>query len=153
MKQALETTHEAETIIGAEFPKKTIPLIEAAQHSIDIIVYDWRWYANSPGSPAQLFSQAIVRAGQRGVKVRVIANEEGIVQILRKLGIEAKKLTTPKRVHVKMIIIDQKIAILGSHNYTESAFLWNYELSVILKDLSPKNRFMEFFNNLYRHNY
>lgn len=138
-----------DTIIGKEFPQKVIPLINEAKHSIDIIVFDWRWYPQNPGSPVQLFNQSLVRAIRRGVKVRVIANYSEIINILKSLGVEAKKLETKKLVHVKLMIIDNEIAVVGSHNYTESAFLMNYELSIILQGREELERIINFFRNLY----
>ena len=136
-------------IIGKEFPNKVIPLIDQAKTSIDIVVFDWRWYPQNPGSPVQLFNQALVRAVRRGVKVRAIANNNEIISTLKNVGVEAKKLLTPKLVHVKLMVIDGQKVILGSHNYTESAFQMNYELSVLLDQVGPDNQFLEFFNNLY----
>ena len=136
-------------IIGKEFPNKVIPLIDQAKTSIDIVVFDWRWYPQNPGSPVQLFNQALVRAVRRGVKVRAIANNIEIISTLKNVGVQAKKLVTPRLVHVKMMIIDGQKVILGSHNYTESAFQMNYELSVLLDEVEPDNQFLEFFNNLY----
>ena len=111
-----------------------IPLIDKAVNSIKIVVFDWRWYMNDPGNPCQLFNQSIVRAKNRGVKIKVISNIPDIVVRLNALGIEAKKLLTPNLVHVKMMIIDEEVMIIGSHNYTQNAFTMNYELSVILED-------------------
>lgn len=138
-----------EIIIGKEFPEKVIPLIDEAKTSIDIVVFDWRWYPQTPGSPVQLFNQAIVRAVRRGVKVRAIANNNEIVGTLKSVGVAAKKLVTPKLVHVKLMVIDNEIFIIGSHNYTESAFEMNYELSIISKGRETNQRILEFFNNLY----
>jgi phosphatidylserine/phosphatidylglycerophosphate/cardiolipin synthase-like enzyme len=138
-----------ETIIGKEFPKKVIPLIEAAKTSIDIVVFDWRWYPQDPGASVQLFNQAIVRAVRRGVKVRVIANNDEIVNVLKQVGCDAKRLLTAKLVHPKMMIIDNEIAVTGSHNYTQSAFQMNYEISMILQGREEIERLMEFFNNLF----
>ena len=138
-----------EAIIGKQFPDKVIPLIDEAKNSIEIVVFDWRWYPQKPGSPVQLFNQALVRAVRRGVKVRAIANNNEIISTLKNVGVEAKKLLTPKLVHVKLMVIDGQKVILGSHNYTESAFQMNYELSVLLDQVGPDNQFLEFFNNLY----
>lgn len=138
-----------DVIVGKEFPKKVIPLIENAKKSIDIIVFDWRWYPQTPGSPVQLFNQAIIRAVKRGVQVRAIANTDDIVKTLNDFGASAKKLSTPALVHVKLMIIDDELAIIGSHNYTESAFLMNYELSVIVDDPVVVDRCKTFFNNLF----
>jgi len=138
-----------EAIIGKQFPEKVIPLIEQAKTSIDIVVFDWRWYPQDPGASVQLFNQAIVRAVRRGVKVRVIANNDEIVNVLKQVGCEAKKLLTAKLVHPKMMIIDNETAITGSHNYTQSAFQMNYEISMILHGREEIENLIEFFNNLF----
>jgi phosphatidylserine/phosphatidylglycerophosphate/cardiolipin synthase-like enzyme len=138
-----------EAIIGKEFPEKVIPLIDQAKNTIDIVVFDWRWYPQNPGSPVQLFNQAIARAVKRGVIVRAIANTPQIVDILNSIGARAKKLTTPHLVHAKIMIIDDRFLIIGSHNYTETAFLMNFEVSVIIEDEKVIRRVKEFFNNLY----
>ena len=67
-----------DTIIGKEFPDKVIPLIDNAKYTIDIVVFDWRWYPQDPGASVQLFNQSIVRSVRRGVKVRAIANRNQI---------------------------------------------------------------------------
>ena len=139
----------AEAIIGSDFPKKLIPLIENSKKSIDIIVFDWRWYPQDPGAQCQLFNQAIIQATRRGVKVRAIANNDEIVKVLNQNGCEAKRILTKKLVRSKMMIIDGEIVVTGSHNYTESAFQMNLELSVILNNLENIADFSNFFQNLY----
>jgi len=140
---------QIETVIEKQFPKKVIPLIDSAKNSIDIIVYAWCWYSQNPGASVQLFNQAILRAVRRGVKVRVIANYDRIVNILKGEGCQAKRLDTKGLVHYKMMIIDNKIVITGSHNYTESAFERNLELSVILSNFDNISPFVSYFNNLF----
>jgi phosphatidylserine/phosphatidylglycerophosphate/cardiolipin synthase-like enzyme len=138
-----------ETIIGKQFPEKVIPLLDNSKKSIDIIVFDWRWYPQDPGAAAQLFNQSIVRAVRRGVKVRVIANNNDIIDVLKKVGCDAKKLLTTKLVHCKLMIIDDEIVITGSHNYTQSAFQMNLELSIILPQPENISEFSNFFNSLF----
>ncbi|OGY41927.1 MAG: hypothetical protein A2Y67_03860 [Candidatus Buchananbacteria bacterium RBG_13_39_9] len=136
-------------ITGRDYPKFVIPLLEAAKQSLDIVVFDWRWYAQDPGAVCQIFNQVIIRAARRKVKIRVIANNDEIINILKAEGCEAKRLKTTKLVHCKLMIIDDKIAITGSHNYTQSAFQMNLELSVILDDVLLIGSFTTFFNNLW----
>ena len=138
-----------EPIIGKEFPNKVIPLIDQAKTSIDIVVFDWRWYPNDPANPVQLFNQAIVRAVRRGAKVRAIANNDEIVATLKACGVLAKRLTAKNLIHCKLMIIDDEILILGSHNYTQSAFTMNYEVSIIVEGRENLTNFINFFNNLY----
>ena len=138
-----------ETIIGSQFPKKVIPLIDQAVKSIDIIVFDWRWYPQDPGASVQLFNQSIVRARRRGVRVRAIVNNDEIIRVLKEVGCEAKKLITQSLVHSKLMIIDYSLVISGSHNYTQSAFQMNLETSVIFDDAVAAVGFQKFFEGLW----
>ena len=138
-----------EPIIGDQFPKKVIPLIDSAKYSIKIIVFDWRWYPDDPGAAAQLFNQSIVRAVRRCVEVKVITNCEQIVKILNSLGCKAKKLYTKNLVHAKMMIIDNSVVVLGSHNYTQSAFTTNQEISICVSEVGNIDEFIKAFNFIY----
>ena len=138
-----------ETIIGKEFPKKVIPLIEQAKHVINIVVYSWWWYPDQIGSEIQKFNNTIINAAKKGVNVKVIANEWPTMAVLAKNGIKTKKLETKRKVHAKLMIIDNKTAILGSHNYTMGAFTTNYEISIITQDVEVVKRLRQFFNNLW----
>lgn len=135
-------------IVGKEFPQKVVPLIEGAKKSIAIVVFDWRWYPNEPGNPVQLFNQAIIQAVRRGVKVTVITNCDDVVKKLNSEGCNAKKLKTEKLVHAKLMIIDSEKAIIGSHNYTQNAFIMNHDLSIIIDDSIMVNGFEEYFRTL-----
>ena len=138
-----------ESIIGSEFPKKVIPLIDNAKHSIKICVFDWRWYPDNPGSPVQLFNQSIIRAVNRGVSVSAITNFVDIVSTLVSLGVKAKKLTSKNLVHAKIMIIDGQIVVLGSHNYTQNAFTMNYEISMMSDDIEFADPYIKFYASLW----
>ena len=138
-----------EIIISREFPKKVIPLIKKATKSIDIIVFDWGWYPDEIGEQIQIFNNAIFNANKHGVKVRALVQKRLIKVILSKLKIQAKILYSNKLLHIKLMIIDGEIAILGSHNYTKNAFNINHEVSVIIKDEKSILKLEEYFNNLF----
>ena len=138
-----------ETIIGKEFSKKVIPLIEKAKYSIAIIVYDWRWYPDQIGAEIQIFNNAIGNSRKKGLGIKVITNTKNTIKILTSLNIQAKELASKKMLHTKLMIIDDEIVILGSHNYTMNAFTTNYELSVILQDKEIVKRLKFYFENLW----
>jgi len=139
-----------EMINGKEYPQKVIPLIESAKQSIKIIVFDWRFYEKNPCSIVQKFNQSIFRAIRKGVEIKAILNNDYLINLLRKEGGRAKQLKTRKTVHTKMIIIDDKIVILGSHNFSHCAFNVNFELSVILNNIKEKDKFIKYFNNVWQ---
>jgi len=139
-----------EAIIGKQFPDKVIPLIENAKQSIKIVVFDWRWYPNDPANPVQLFNQAIIRAKRRGVDVKVITNVAYVRDILRSNQIDAKKPSTTKLIHSKIIILDDKDLVIGSHNFTQSAFTMNFEVSTYIPDCPDIENYLRFFNSLWQ---
>jgi phosphatidylserine/phosphatidylglycerophosphate/cardiolipin synthase-like enzyme len=50
------------------------------------------------------------------------------------------------------MLLDNETAILGSHNYTQSAFTMNLELSVVLFRPPEIGRLILFFDNLWNGN-
>lgn len=138
-----------QTIIGKEFPEKVIPLIKQARDIINIVVYSWWWYPDQIGSGIQKFNNALVDAAKKGVNIKVLTNEHPTIAILKKNGIKARKLESERKLHAKLMIIDNKTAIVGSHNYTMGAFTTNYEISIITQDEEVVNRLKQFFNNLW----
>ena len=137
-------------IIGSEFPKKVIPLIRSAKTSIDIIVFDWRWYPEQIGSSIQIFNNAIVKLAHHGVRVRAITNFNSNFDILKSQKIQVKKWASRKTLHTKLLLIDNKIAIIGSHNYTMNAFNINHEISILIDQPLFIERLKQYFNNLWQ---
>lgn len=138
-----------ETAIGREFVKKIIPLLDKARKSVFIIVYEWLWYPDQIGSTIQLFNNSIVRAKQRGLEVKAVVWNKKIGDMLNTIGIRAKWIGQSKLLHVKLMIIDNEIVILGSHNYTKNAFDINYEASVIINDQKTAETFKQFFDGFF----
>lgn len=138
-----------EFLIGEQFPDKVIPLINEAKKSIQIIVFEWIWYPNNNTKSIQLFNQSIVRARNRGVNIEVVANSMPIVKVLNELNIKARKLSTRKLIHSKVMIIDKKDVVIGSHNYTQNAFTSNFEVSVYIKEAENIKTLLTHFNYLY----
>lgn len=138
-----------QTIIGQEFLKKVVPLIEQSKISIKIVVFDWRWYGDDPGNPVQIFNQAIVRAVRRGVKIEVIGNSEPVLATLRSVGVSARKIVSKNLVHAKMIIIDDVDVIVGSHNFTQSAFTKNHEVSLYIQNDPAIQNLISYFKTLW----
>ena len=140
----------AQIIIGREFPQVLIPLIEEAQHSIEILVFDWRWYANEPNSNVQKFNNAILQASKRGVKVRALVNNNIMPTILQLEKLSVKRVGTKSMMHAKFIILDQKIMVSGSHNFSKNAFEFNHEVSLLVDDQDVIARARNYFEILCR---
>jgi phosphatidylserine/phosphatidylglycerophosphate/cardiolipin synthase-like enzyme len=141
--------NEPIAIFGKNFPVVVIPLIDSAKHSIDIIVFDWRIYPDESAGSVREFNLSIKNAVERGVDVRVLVNNSAVGETLKKWGCKVKKLYSPKLMHAKLMIIDRRIIICGSHNYTQSAFSMNEEVSCAFSMSDDYNDFVQYFNRLY----
>lgn len=136
-------------IISSKYPDIVIPLLENARHSIRVIVYDWRFYDSVLGSAISKFNNAIVSARKRGVNVRALVNSDAVVAQLRALGCEAKRTLLKKTLHTKMLIVDGEAVVIGSHNYTQNAFSFNEEASVLVYMPASENGFVQYFDTLW----
>ena len=141
--------HEPVPIISADFPRVVIPLIDLALFSLDILVFDWRFYRNDPANPVSEFNAAIARAVRRGVSVRCLVQNDGVVEQLTRINCWAKKLNSKRILHTKLLLIDKNKCIIGSHNYTQRAFSSNHEASIYVQLASEQNAFVDYFNNLF----
>lgn len=136
-------------LIGREFGPEIIDQIKNAKQSVKIIIYDWRWYYEDIGSSIQIFNQELLKASNRGVDVSVVVNSDYVSQFLKNTKIKVKKLDSKKTLHIKLVVIDERIMILGSHNFTKNAFEINHEISVLIEDQDSIKKCLTFFNNIY----
>jgi phosphatidylserine/phosphatidylglycerophosphate/cardiolipin synthase-like enzyme len=142
---------EAKTtiIIGKEYAQLVIPLIKNSKKSIKIIVYNWLWYPTETGSKIQNFNNAIIQAHKKGVEVKVVVQKMQIAEILRQEKIKVRRIESSKVLHIKLMLIDEKIAIIGSHNYTMNAFNINYEISAIIQEAAAVKKLNDYFQNFF----
>lgn len=140
---------EPQVIIGNTYIKKVLPLIEKSRYSVDIIIYEWRIRSTQPTHPVSLLVRALQDAAQRGVRVRAFVGSALVVQQLKLYGITARTLHSQKLMHAKMMLIDSCTAVIGSHNYTQSAFTSNLEISLVVQLSETDNELSRYFNNLW----
>jgi phosphatidylserine/phosphatidylglycerophosphate/cardiolipin synthase-like enzyme len=141
---------------GNKAQKDISSLILNAHESIDIAMYS---FTN------KVFFKSLKLAARRGVKIRIVADKDSnknqryfsIVPRLKKLRnikvhlISGKKHGRYKGImHIKLLIVDDRVVAFGSANYTSSAFHNNYELLYINDDWTFTRRFSRIFNKLWK---
>jgi phosphatidylserine/phosphatidylglycerophosphate/cardiolipin synthase-like enzyme len=138
-----------EIFLSSEFSKGLIKLIDQAERSIFIFMFDWRWYKNDISCDVSLINQALVRAVRRGVSVQTLLNYDDLVEQLSALKIQARKANVKKLLHAKSIVIDEKIVVIGSHNLSKEAMTANVEMSVAIDDADLAKRIIDYFKSLW----
>jgi phosphatidylserine/phosphatidylglycerophosphate/cardiolipin synthase-like enzyme len=129
---------------GDEAKDKIIELIKASKYNIKISMYNFSY---------NKFAKELVSASKKGVKVQLILDKKkieednDIYKYLKKNGI--KIIVPEKKVHTKIAIFDDEIALIGSMNWTKESFDENYEMLLISKDkktIKEMNTFINSFN-------
>ena len=146
--------------INGDYPEVVIPIIKDCRSSLDVLVYEWKWYGHQAATSIQQLNLEVCSAARRGVKVRVLMNIEHyshpITKIntrterfLKNAGCEVKCVRCGGRTHAKMMIIDKNILLLGSHNLCKSSLSTNAEASVVLIDFPVISEYQRYFDSLW----
>lgn len=119
--------------------------IDEAKKTLDICMYMFN---------CNIFSDALARAHNRGVCVRLIVNEDFVKTTwkLGCIGISKKVLgnsSNENLMHHKFVIIDNKKIILGSLNWTLMALRKNWENVFITNNLKIIDPFRQEFERLW----
>jgi phosphatidylserine/phosphatidylglycerophosphate/cardiolipin synthase-like enzyme len=144
------TSTKTTIIIGSDYVPTVAPLIKQAKRSINVLMFDWRWYPNDFMCDTSILNHAFVTMSRQGVKVRAITNYSEIIKILTRLGIEAKKWNSSRILHSKLVIIDNEIVVMGSHNFSQSAMTRNAETSSVIYDKEEVQKLTDYFESLWR---
>ncbi len=100
-------------------------------------------------------ANALIEAKNRGVEVKGIfddkwsQNRYSKDEYLKNNNIEIKYDDSKRLLHNKVIIIDNKITITGSYNFTEAANNENRENSLIINDKNIANNYTKEFFRIY----
>lgn len=141
------------SLAGNDYFPEVKKLIGSAKSSIYISMYIATYYPDYPKSLPNQLLQELVNAQQRGVEVKVIL-EQGRVSspkgeyndmayfFLKDKGIAVDYDTPATKLHDKLIIIDEYITIIGSHNWSANALKENHEVSVVIKSQELAKRFI-----------
>ncbi len=125
--------------------------IENAEQSINIAMYSL--------TDSEI-SRAIVRAKERGVVIRIYLDSKEVnaehskSRFFIKEGIENIRLSSNRYLmHNKFAIIDNKIVITGSYNWTASAGQRNDENLLVLDEEKIVKKYQDYFYYLWDNKY
>jgi len=136
-------------VIDKEYGTEAVAMIDAAQRTVRILAYSWRWYPDEPEAEVQQINAAIMRAITRGCEVRALCSSVEMALVLQKYGIRAKSCDEARTVHAKVVCTDEAQIMLGSHNITKRALHENYEMSMLTKEYEPVAQFITYFDKLW----
>jgi len=140
-----------------DYPSIAMELVEAANESIYLIMYILKYDPGDPADPVNELVWALGNACARGVAVNVILEgKSGVVELNQaafdylsgagaNVTYDAGGVTT----HCKLLVVDERFVLVGSHNWTESAMWYNHEASILIESPAIARLEIEYFNRLW----
>ncbi|MFZ3157461.1 MAG: phospholipase D-like domain-containing protein [Smithella sp.] len=117
--------------------------IDEAQNEIFISIFSFKAGEHKNSCPDRILDH-LAKALKRGVKVYVFLettdrkSDELNIQnkqtgkLLEEKGVNVYFDSPRQTTHTKLVVIDQRLVLLGSHNFTQSALKYNNEISILL---------------------
>ena len=131
---------------GDDCRRKLLDLCVSARESLDISVFT---------ISDDRLTQAIITAHRRGIRVRLITDndkslDEGSdVNHLMAEGVDIRMDNSPNHMHHKFALIDQRILINGSFNWTRSATEYNQENILVTDEQGLVAAYLREFESLW----
>ena len=113
-----------------------------------------------PRGPVIQLLNGLIAARKRGVEVKVALNHPGkiddsvythnraAIEYLKEGGVEAYFNDPEKSLHDKFLIIDDRVLIIGNHNWTREAMSIHLEISLLVRADPPDPNFVRHFASI-----
>jgi phosphatidylserine/phosphatidylglycerophosphate/cardiolipin synthase-like enzyme len=130
--------------------------LQNAKSSIHIVSFELKYYDKYSSSQQNQIIEDLIAARKRGVDVKIVVDEYANsdpntngFDYVKSNGIDIKYDSNKTTTHCKLIVIDGKIVVLGSTNFSFYALEKNNEVDVILFSDNTARYFERYFQRLY----
>ena len=150
---------DVEVVMDAQYFQVAKKMILEAKTSIQVMMFEMRYYDEHPNSPSNMLVKALIDAKKRGVKTGVILevreDEDRTTQANRRTGkmlseggVEVIYDPLFKTTHTKCVVVDGELTLLGSTNWTYHALTSNNELSLLIRSKELAKTLRDYFNRV-----
>lgn len=131
-------------LVNRDFFPALLAAVDEARGEILISVFSFKAGVHKKSRPDVLVEH-LARAVERGVDVRVILEDSSAPGssvagqnaktkiILEKRGVKVYMDDPARTTHTKLVVVDQRLVFVGSHNFTSSAFGHNNEITMMIE--------------------
>jgi len=152
-------TSNTRLLLNRDYFPEVKKIINDSSRSIRMIMFEASYYKKFKNSPSNQLIDALIKAKKRGVDVEVILDVRQKSDRTTKRNLETGKRLTNAGVevifdteqittHSKLLIIDEKIVVIGSTNWTYNALTSNHESSIVFDSRGTAIELMEFFEKI-----
>jgi len=131
-------------LVNREFFPALVAAVDEARGEILISVFSFKAGVHKRSRP-DILVEHLARAVERGGDVRVILEDSSAPGssvagqnaktkiILEKRGVKVYMDDPARTTHTKLVVVDQRLVFVGSHNFTSSAFGHNNEITMMIE--------------------
>ncbi len=149
---------EAKLLLDGDYFTALLNGIDRAREEISLSVYLFRTIEDAQGYPEAVLKSLIAAVG-RGVRVEAILernrnaddldrNNAETTQRLRQGGVRVCLDAPDRQTHTKLVVIDRRYVLIGSHNLTQSALKYNHEASVWIDSVPLAEEALRYMKSL-----
>ena len=142
-----------EVVNDREYFERVFELIDSADESIHLVMFEIKYYDKYPDSEVNQLVEKLIKKNSKGVEVKIIVDQfltdKRAVEILQKTGVDIKWDSTKLTTHNKLMIIDGRVVLIGSTNWSYYSFSKNRESNVIFNDRESAKKFEEYFQEVW----
>ena len=157
---------DVQNISSDKYFESTLAELNSAKSSIQVVMYLVSILPEQPDSQPGQLVQALIKAKERGVDVKVIldqninfeaeASEDAVAgnknqrayEILQNNSVPVFFDTSDIYTHTKAMVIDGETVILGSTNWSKAALTRNNEASVLIRSKELAQEILEDFSRI-----
>jgi phosphatidylserine/phosphatidylglycerophosphate/cardiolipin synthase-like enzyme len=131
---------------GDECLRHIISLIRSAEKSLDVCVFT---------ITDDRIAKALVRAHERNLEIRIVTDDDKLndagsdIRYLADQGLSVRVDNTPFHMHHKFMLVDSRVLLTGSYNWTRSAGKGNHENLISMGEPYFVRRFQQEFEILW----
>lgn len=153
------TPADIEPLTNQYYLPRLMDIIQNAETSIKVIMYNMVWYEKYPDSPSNKLINFLCNAAKRKVDVTVIlnrdkksgitTNENQIAAIkLANSGVKVLYDSLEQTTHAKLVIVDNRYVIIGSFNWSYYSLEKNNEVAIVIDSKEIAEYFIKYFHNI-----
>jgi cardiolipin synthase len=150
---------DVKLVLDREYFQVTRELLRSAKKSIQVMMFEASFYAKYPNSPSNILIGELISARKKGIDVEVIleTSDRGdrtternklTGQMLSKEGVEVIYDPLFVTSHAKLIIVDGRITLLGSTNWTYHGLTSNHEVAVLIESEEVARSLQYYFDRV-----
>jgi len=164
---AIASTADVTVVNGRDYYPAVKEALHGAEESIYMVMYQVSLHPYNKTSKVYELVNELIEAHRRGVDVKVILDQninfhsnknidkwiaEGknawCFKALKEAGIDVKYDDLTTYLHAKAIVIDKKTVIMGSSNWSQSAFNKNTETNILIQSKDLASELLKYFETI-----